>query len=157
MLIGDKEIRNNKEKEVTKYMKKYRIGYTQGVFDMFHIGHLNLLNEAKKRCDILIVGVNSDELVKDYKNKEPIINQNDRRSIVENIKAVDKAIIVDTLDKFEIYKNIDFNAIFIGDDWKNNPRWLETKENFEKIDIDVVFLPYTKNISSTELRNKIQM
>lgn len=138
-------------------MKKYKIGYTQGVFDMFHIGHLNLLNEAKKRCDILIVGVNSDNLVKEYKNKEPIINQNDRKCIVENIKAVNKAIIVETLDKIQSYNDIKFDAIFVGDDWKNNERWLKTKEDFEKINVDVIFLPYTKNISSTLLRNTLQM
>ena len=70
-------------------MKKYKIGYTQGVYDMFHIGHLNLINQAKERCEYLIVGVNSDQLVERYKNKTPVICQEDRRTIVANIKAVD--------------------------------------------------------------------
>ena len=85
-------------------MKKYKIGYTQGVYDMFHVGHLNLLNNAKKYCDILVVGVNSDELVQNYKNKTPIINQDERKYIVENIKAVDECIVADTLSKTEMLK-----------------------------------------------------
>ena len=135
-------------------MKKYRIGYTQGVYDMFHIGHLNLINNAKQHCDYLIVGVNSDVLVKNYKNKVPVINQEERRFIVENIKAVDKAIIVETLDKEEIYNDLKFDAIFIGDDWKDEPRWINTQKNMAQKGVDVVFLPYTSNISSTILRTK---
>jgi len=133
-------------------MKKYKIGYTQGVFDMFHVGHLNLLNEAKKNCDMLYVGINADDLVLKYKNKVPVINQTDRLKIVENIKSVDGAFIVDTLDKLEIYSNFKFDAIFIGDDWKNDKRWIKTKCDLEKYNVDVVFIPYTKNISSTKLR-----
>lgn len=87
-------------------MKKYKIGYTQGVYDMFHIGHLNLLNNAKKYCDYLIVGINSDELVEKYKNKIPVISENERQIIVNNIKSVDQAIVVDTLDKEEILKKL---------------------------------------------------
>ena len=82
--------------------KKYKVGYTQGVYDMFHIGHLNLLNHAKEYCDCLIVGVNSDELVQSYKHKTPVIKQEERRTIVTNIKAVDKCIIATTLDKEEV-------------------------------------------------------
>lgn len=135
-------------------MKKYKIGYAQGVFDMFHIGHLNLLNSAKKQCDYLIVGVNSDKLVKSYKNKTPVINEIDRRKIVENIKAVDCAIIVNTLDKIVLQKEFHFNAIFIGDDWKTNERRKRTEEELNKIGVDVIFLPYTKNISSTILKKE---
>ena len=83
-------------------MKQYQLGYTQGVFDMFHIGHLNLLNHAKDCCERLIVGVNSDELVRSYKHKAPVIPEEERRLIVENIKAVDRAVIADTLDKVEM-------------------------------------------------------
>ena len=81
----------------------YKIGYTQGVFDMFHIGHLRLINHAKEQCEFLIVGVNSDKLVEQYKKKTPIINELDRSEIVRNLKAVDKCEIVDTLDKVELY------------------------------------------------------
>ena len=135
-------------------MKKYKLGYTQGVFDMFHVGHLNLINRAKEECDYLVVGINSDDLVLNYKNKIPVVNENDRRLIVENIKAVDKAIIVESLDKRKIHKQLNFDVIFVGDDWKNNSRWIETKESLSQIGVEVVFLPYTKNISSSLLREK---
>lgn len=137
-------------------MKKYKIGYTQGTYDLFHVGHLNLLNNAKKQCETLIVGVNSDELVMEYKNKKTNINENDRAKIVGAIKGVDKVIITKTLDKLEVYKNIKFDAIFIGDDWKGNSRWEKTKEDLAKIDVDVVFLPHTDGISTTELTQKIK-
>ena len=136
-------------------MKKYKIGYTQGVYDMFHIGHLNLLNHAKQYCDVLIVGINSDNLVKEYKNKTPIIPEEERRAIVENIKAVDSCIIVDTLDKCKILEQVHFDAIFIGGDWKGNPRWVKTEEDLNALGVDVVFLPHTDGISSTMLRDEI--
>lgn len=135
-------------------MKKYKIGYTQGVYDMFHIGHLNLINQAKEWCDYLIVGVNADDLVYSYKNKIPVIKENDRASIISNIKAVDKCIIATTLDKIEILKEIKFDAIFIGNDWKGNPRWEKTKIDLQKYGVDVVFLNHTPNISSTYLRTE---
>lgn len=134
--------------------KTRRIGYTQGCFDMFHVGHLNLLNHAKEQCDYLIVGVNSDDLMESYKHKRPVICQDFRRAIVENIKAVDRACIVDTLDKVEILKQIPFDVIFIGDDWKCSDRWQKTREDLAKHGVEVVFLPYTQNVSSTLLREK---
>ena len=135
-------------------MKKYKVGYTQGVYDMFHIGHLNLINKAKEQCEHLIVGVNSDELVRLYKHKDTVINENERAEIVRNLKAVDDCIIVNTLDKLEILKSLHFDAIFIGSDWYGNPRWMQTKEELAKHGIDVVFLPHTEGISSTQLRVK---
>lgn len=136
-------------------MKKYKIGYTQGTFDLFHIGHLNLINNAKNKCDILIVGVNSDNLVREYKHKTPVINEQDRAKIVSSIKGVDKVYITKTLDKLEILKDIKFDAIFIGSDWQNDARWIKTKNDLEKVGIDVVFLPHTDGISSTEITSKI--
>lgn len=133
-------------------MKKYKVGYTQGVFDMLHIGHLNLLNAAKERCEYLIVGVNSDELVQSYKNKTPVINAQERAEIVRNLRVVDECIIVDTLDKEKILKAKAFQAIFIGDDWKGNSRWEKTKVDLSKHGVDVVFLKHTEGISSTQLR-----
>ena len=132
--------------------KKYKIGYTQGTFDMFHIGHLNLLNHAKEQCEYLIVGINSDTLVEAYKNKTPIINAKERAEIVGNIKVVDCSIIVDTLDKVKIWNEIHFNAIFIGDDWKGNPRWIQTEQDFLFKDVQVVYLKHTDGVSSTMLR-----
>ena len=128
------------------------IGYTSGVYDMFHIGHLNLINNAKELCDYLIVGVNSDNLVQSYKHKEPVINELERAEIVRNIRAVDKCIVVDTLDKLELHDKLQFEAIFIGNDWYGNPRWMQTKDDLSKIDVDVVFLPHTDGISSSILK-----
>ena len=134
-------------------LKKYRIGYTQGVFDMFHIGHLNLINRAKEYCDYLIVGVNADELVKEYKHKTPVICERERFEIVRNIKAVDKAVLAYTLDKESALKLHHFDVIFIGDDWKGNPRWEKTKLDMAKHGVDLIFLPHTEGVSSTALRS----
>lgn len=133
-------------------MKKYKLGYTQGVFDMFHVGHLNLLNNAKLQCERLMVGVNADKLVQSYKNKVPVVNENDRLKIVQNIKAVDDAVIADTLDKGVQLDKYDYDVIFIGDDWKGNPRWERTIEQLAKRGVEVVFLPRTEGISSTKMR-----
>lgn len=135
-------------------MKKYKCGYTQGVFDMFHIGHLNLLNNAKQQCEKLIVGVNSDQLVEAYKRKTPVICESERCAIVDNIKAVDQAVVVNTLDKRAAYEAHHFDAIFIGDDWKGNPRWEETQKQMAECGVELVFLPYTSGISSTILRKE---
>lgn len=137
-------------------MKKYKIGYTQGTYDLFHIGHLNLLNNAKAQCEYLIVGVNSDKLVKSYKNKQTHICEQERATIVNAIKGVDKVIITKTLDKKEIYDIIKFDAIFIGDDWKDNARWQNTKKEFKKLNVDVVFLPYTQGVSTTLISSKLE-
>lgn len=137
-------------------MKKYKIGYTQGTFDLFHVGHLNLLENAKEQCDYLIVGVNSDELVKNYKNRNVSIPEKDRARIVEALKVVDKVYIARTLDKKVIYEQLHYNAIFIGDDWKGNPRWVKTEENLAEFGVPVVYLPHTKGISTTLLTEKIQ-
>lgn len=133
-------------------MKKYKKGYTQGVYDMFHVGHLNLINNAKLQCEYLVVGVNADKLVQEYKNKTPVICEEERRLIVESIKSVDEAIIAYTLDKVEQLKHIGFDAVFIGDDWIGNPRWKKTKDILAEMGVDVVFLPHTKGVSSTGLR-----
>ena len=133
-------------------MKKYKVGYTQGVYDMFHIGHLNLLNNARDLCEHLIVGVNSDELVIQYKHKLPVIPEEERRLIVANIKAVDACEIVDTLDKVENYKRFHYDAVFIGDDWKGNARWTQTEKDLAPFGVDVVYLPHTKGVCSTDLR-----
>lgn len=132
--------------------KKYKVGYTQGVFDMFHIGHLNLLIHAKEYCEYLIVGVNSDKLVQEYKHKLPVIREEERAEIVRNIKAVDEVVIAHTLDKLVALSQYKFDVIFIGDDWKGNPRWEQTRIDLAEKGVDLVFLPHTKGVSSTDLR-----
>ncbi len=134
---------------------KYKIGYTQGVYDMFHIGHLHIINNAAAMCDKLIVGVNSDKLVEEYKGKKTIICQEDRAEIIRNLKNVDECVIVDTLDKVEQYNKFKFDAVFIGDDWKGNNRWLQTEKDLKPFGVDVIYLPHTPNISSTLLRVEI--
>ena len=136
---------------------KYLIGYTQGVFDMFHIGHLNLLKQAKAHCDFLIVGVNSDRLVNEYKHKKTIINEEQRVDIVSSVRYVDKAVVVDTLDKLDALQKYKFDALFIGDDWKGSDRWKKTEEQMKEHDVDVVYLSRTKGISSSELRELLKI
>lgn len=135
-------------------MRKYKIGYTQGVFDMFHIGHLNLLRRAKEQCDYLIVGVNSDELVREYKKKETVVKQIDRVNIVSAIKYVDQCEVVDTLDKLKQLEKFQFEVIFIGSDWKDSPRWMKTIEDLEKKNVYVEFLEYTAGVCSTDLKDQ---
>ena len=141
-------------------MKKYKVGFTQGTYDMFHIGHLNLINHAKEYCDYLIVGVNADALVEEYKHKTPVIKEEDRAEIVRNIKAVDECVITTTLDKLAALDLYHFNAIFIGDDWKGNARWEQTRLDLSERGVDLVFLPHTAGVSSTGLRtvegNKVE-
>lgn len=133
----------------------YTLGYTQGVFDMFHIGHLAILNKAASMCDSLIVGVNSDRLVQEYKNKTPVIIEKDRAEIVKNIKSVGRCEIVDTLDKVSLQRMFGFDVVFIGDDWKGTDRWIRTEEELSRIGVDVIYLPYTPHISSTLLRVEV--
>lgn len=135
-------------------IKKYKIGYTTGVFDMFHIGHLNILKRAKAMCDYLIVGVSTDEVVQEYKHKSPVIPFEDRLAIVEAIKYVDKAIPQTTMDKMVAYKELHFDALFHGSDWKDSTMYDEIEKTFSAIGVDVVFFPHTDGISSTLIRDK---
>ena len=132
-------------------MKSKIIGYTQGTYDLFHIGHLNLLENAKKKCDYLIVGVNSDKLVREYKQKIVNVNDQDRARIVGAIKCVDEVHIVDTLDKISELERFNFDIIFIGSDWKGNPRWEQTKKDMEARGRKMEFLPHTDGITTTDL------
>ena len=132
------------------------IGYTQGTFDMFHIGHLNLIKNAKRHCDYLVVGINADDLVESYKHKRPIIPLAERAEIVRAIKYVDEVIVTNTLDKKTIWETVRFDEIYIGDDWKGNDRWEKTRHEMEVLGAKLVFLPYTKDTSSTLLREKLK-
>ena len=132
------------------------IGYTQGTYDMFHIGHLNLLMHAKEQCDYLIVGVNSDELVQEYKGKTPVIPQEDRMAVVASMKYVDEVVLTETLDKMVALEAFHFDRIFIGDDWKGNARWEATGREMKEHGAELIFLPHTDNISSTMLRDAVK-
>ncbi|MDD5791894.1 MAG: adenylyltransferase/cytidyltransferase family protein [Erysipelotrichaceae bacterium] len=132
-------------------MKKYKVGYTTGVFDMFHIGHLNILKKAKEQCDYLIVGVSTDEVVRSYKKKTPIIPFEERIAIVSELKCVDKAVPQTSMNKMEAWKQLHFDVLFHGSDWKNSDMYNRIIEEFDKVGVDVVFLPHTSGISSTLL------
>lgn len=122
---------------------------------MFHIGHLNLIRNAKAQCDVLIVGVNTDELVQSYKNKTAIVPLKERMDIVGALRYVDKVIACDTLDKTVMQKKLHFDKIFIGDDWRGNARWKQTEEEMRELGAEVVYLPHTQGTSSTMLREKL--
>lgn len=134
---------------------KLTVGYTSGVYDLFHIGHLNLLKNAKGLCDKLIVGVSVDKLV-EYKHKRPVIPFEERIEIVRNIKFVDAAIPQEELDKFKMWEKLHFDILFVGDDWYNSPSWKEMEEKFKEVGVRVVYFPYTKGTSSTILNDTLK-
>lgn len=136
-------------------MKKYKIGYTTGVFDMFHVGHLNILRRAKEQCDYLIVGVSTDENVEQYKHKTPVIPFEQRKAIVEAIRYVDQVVPQENMDKFSAWEKYHFNAIFHGDDWKGSSMYNEIEMKLAAVECDIVFLPHTDGVSSTLLAEKV--
>ena len=135
--------------------KKYKIGYTTGVFDMFHIGHLNILKRAKEQCDYLVVGVTTDELCMKRKNKLPIICEAERVEIVESIKYVDKVVLQYDMDKIKPVIEHNVDAVFVGSDWKGTAAWNEYEKEFAKVGCTVVYLDHTDGISSTILRERL--
>lgn len=135
--------------------KKYKIGYTTGVYDMFHIGHLNILRRAKEQCEYLIVGVSTDECVESYKHKTPIIPYEQRAAIVEAIKYVDEVVPQTSMDKLEFLKQRHFDVMFHGDEWRGTELYSKYEEEFAKYDACIVYLTHTVGISSTMLREKI--
>lgn len=132
-------------------MKKYKVGYTTGVFDLFHIGHLNIIRKAKEQCEYLIVGVSTDELVQAYKNKTPVIPYEERKNIVEAIKYVDEVIPQVSMNKFEAWEQKKFDVIFHGDDWKNSQMYQENEKKLSSVGVKFEYFPYTQNTSSTIL------
>lgn len=135
--------------------KKYKVGYTTGVYDMFHIGHVNILRKAKEQCDYLIVGVSTDELVEQYKNKKPIIPFKERMVIVCSSQYVDRVVAQENRDKVAALKELKFDVMFVGDDWKGSPLFNNLENEFARYDVDIVYFPYTEGTSSTILREKL--
>ena len=131
------------------------VGYTTGVFDMFHIGHLNILRRAKEQCDFLIVGVSTDELVQHDKNKTPIIPFDERCEIVKAIRYVDKVVPQINKDKYAAWENLHFTKMFVGSDWQGSPQWKGYEEQYAKVDVKIIYLSHTNGISSTMLRERI--
>ncbi|HPA11459.1 MAG TPA: adenylyltransferase/cytidyltransferase family protein [Treponemataceae bacterium] len=132
-------------------MKKYAIGYTTGVFDLFHIGHLNILQQAKEQCETLIVGVSTDELVA-YKGTKAIIPFEERLEIVRAIRYVDQVVPQESMDKMLAWEQLGFNVMFVGSDWKGTTKWNLIEKQFKEKGVEIVYFPYTEHISSTKLR-----
>lgn len=128
--------------------KKFKVGYTAGVYDLFHIGHLNILKRAKSQCDKLIVGVSSDELVA-YKGKQAVVPYAERAEIIDNIKCVDQVVQQADMDKMAMWERLKFDVMFVGDDWKGTDKWNQLEADFKKVGVEIVYFPYTTTTSST--------
>lgn len=137
-------------------MDKKIIGYTTGVFDMFHIGHLNILQKAKSMCDYLIVGVSTDELVQRDKNKTPVIPFAERAEIVKSICYVDQVVPQVDKNKKAAWEQLHFDKMFVGSDWQGTPQWREFEKEFAPLGVEIVYLPHTDGISSTQLTEFIK-
>lgn len=127
------------------------IGYTTGVYDMFHIGHLNVIHRARQLCDYLIVGVSTDELVQHEKNKTPVIPYEERAAIVAALKDVDMVVPQKNKNKKEAWEKYHFDKMFVGSDWEGTPQWKKFEKEFKPLGVDIVYLPHTDGISSTQL------
>lgn len=130
------------------------IGYTSGVYDLFHIGHLNLLKNAKSMCDKLVVGVTVDDLVL-YKGKKALIPFEDRIEIVRNIKCVDAVIPQYDMDKLSACKKLGASILFVGDDWYGTEKWEKYEKEFNQNGIKIIYFPYTRGVSSTLINNTL--
>jgi glycerol-3-phosphate cytidylyltransferase len=136
--------------------KKYKIGYTTGVFDQLHKGHIRIIERAKEQCDYLIVGVSTDELVIQQKNKIPIDPFEDRCEMVAALKWVDEVVPQLDKNKFAAWEKYHFDAMFVGDDWKGSEIFKKAEEQLKEVGVDVVYFERTKGISSTQKRQRIQ-
>lgn len=138
--------------------KRYHTGYISGVFDLFHVGHLNMFKRAKEQCEYLIVGVVSDEGVRKYKEVEPFVPYEERAEMVRSCRYVDEVVKIplEFRGVREAYQMYHFDCQFSGSDYKNNPDWLADKEFLEKRGSDMVFFPYTESTSSSKLKQLIE-
>ncbi len=133
-------------------MKMYRIGYTTGVFDLFHIGHLNILRKSKEKCDFLIVGVSTDELTRELKGKYPVIPFSQRMEIIESIRYVDQVVPEISMNKLEAWERLHYNVLFKGSDAQQKEIYQQYERELKKVGVDVLYFPYTEGISSTEIK-----
>lgn len=129
-----------------------RIGYAAGAFDLFHIGHLNILRRAKEQCDVLIAGVVSDEMLREVKGIEPMVPTQERADIVAAIRYVDAVHVERVPDKLDVWKEVGFTHFFKGDDWRDTERGDRLERRFATVGVEVVYFPYTVQTSSTRLR-----
>lgn len=138
-------------------MKKYNVGYMAGVYDLFHIGHLNLIKKAKEHCNYLIVGVLTDEEVMRWKVNRPFIPFEERIEIVRSISYVDEVVKVEShnIDRMDSWNILHFDCQFSGSDYADNEGWLADQKKLREVGSDIVFFPYTESTSSTQLKNLI--
>ena len=129
-----------------------RIGYAPGAYDLFHVGHLNLLRHAKSRCDFLIAGVVSDEMLELTKGRRPVIPLDERLAIVSHISYVDRAIAEVLPNKLETWESVRFNVLFKGDDWRGTAKGEKLERDFAEVGVEIVYFPYTMHTSSSMLR-----
>ena len=137
----------------------YETGLLMGVFDLFHIGHLNLIRRARKQCRFLRVGVLSDNLVYEFKQIYPIIPQDERMEILRALRDVDEVVLLETredVSRVHEWKKRPFDCFFSGDDYADNAYWAWEKEELEKLGADMVFFPYTKKRSSSMIRKELR-
>lgn len=133
-----------------------KLGYTTGVFDLFHIGHLTLLRNARALCDRLVVGVTTDELLLDEKQKHAVIPHHERMEIVRAITHVDAVVAQEHMDKMAIWERLRFDVMFVGDDWFDTPRWHDLADEFERVGVKIIYFPYTKGTSSTLINQVLE-
>ena len=133
------------------------VGYTSGVYDLFHVGHLNILRNAKSQCDRLIVAVTTDELSLSRKGKKPVIPFQERVAIISELRCVDEVVPQESMDKFGAWERHNFHRMFVGDDWKGHPKWVELEDRFAPHGVEIVYFSYTKHTSSTKLREVLDV
>jgi glycerol-3-phosphate cytidylyltransferase len=132
------------------------VGYTSGVYDLFHIGHVRILKNAKAMCDRLIVGVSTDELVMEYKNKKPVIPFDERLEVVNSIRYVDLAVSQTSREKMDAWKHYKFDFMFVGDDWFEDSKWKSLEKEFSDVGVNIIFFPYTHSTSSTLINDTLK-
>jgi glycerol-3-phosphate cytidylyltransferase len=134
-----------------------RIGYAAGAFDLFHVGHLNILKHARENCDVLIAGVVSDEMLRQVKGVEPVIPTLERAEIVRSIRFVDDVYVETMPDKIDAWRDVGFTHFFKGDDWRGTEKGLALEREFSAVGVEVVYFPYTAHTSSTALRRALDL
>ena len=133
------------------------VGYAAGAFDLFHVGHLNILRQAKRHCDYLIAGVVCDEMLELTKGRAPVVPAAERAEIVSHVKFVDEVHIESVEDKLDTWAHVRFDQFFKGDDWKGTPRGRDLEARFSEVGVEVVYFPYTVHTSSTRLRTALDL
>ncbi len=135
----------------------HRVGYAPGVYDLFHVGHLNILRHARSQCDYLVAGVVSDEMAQLAKGRGPVVPLVERLEIVRSVRFVDAAFVETVPDKLETWRQVRFDVLFKGDDWRGTEKGRRLEERLAAVGVEVVYFPYTVHTSSTQLRRALDV